>query len=114
MVEFFKSEAGKSQEGRLKQRELIYRIKEKRRFFVAARRKYAYVWQEGRFAEDGAFWGKRLSEPSSVTEVKSGQAMSFQLSTKADFDAFSTAVKKELTDAHFSEEQDFKGPATDE
>src|SRR5262249_4668084 len=61
--DFVKAELAKRQESRLPTREVIYRVDGRRRFYLSCRRKYAYVWQLGRFDGDAAYWQKVLSEP---------------------------------------------------
>jgi hypothetical protein len=98
----------------LRNRELIYRIAGKRRFYVNGRRKYAYVWQEGRFPADDEYWRLRLSDPGTVTAVKGGGGLRFHLSTPSDFESFREAVMHDLLNKDFTEPADFDSPETKE
>lgn len=111
LVAFYKSELEQSAaEEQLRKRALIYRLGGKRRLFVNCRSKYAYVWQEGRFAGDELYWRERLSNRNSVTPVKEGRGLRFHLSTPNDFAAFTAAVRRDLLEKDFSEPEDFQGP----
>jgi hypothetical protein len=104
--DFVRAELVKYQESRLPYRQIIYRIGGKRRFWLNCRTKYAYVWQEGRFEGDDAYWQKRLSEPGHVQQVSEKQGLRFHLTTAADFAAFANAMGNELTNVEFSESAD--------
>ncbi len=93
-------------ESRLSRRQIIYRIGGERRFYLNCRKKYAYVWQRGRFEGDDAYWKKVLSEPGHVLEVNNKRALRFRLTTAADFAAFGNAMNQELTRVEFSEMPD--------
>jgi hypothetical protein len=83
VVEFFRKELSHEHEGRLRYRELVYRIGDKRRFFASCRKKYVYTWQDGRFGGDEDFWRKRLSNPGSVVHVKKDHSgLRFHLITR--------------------------------
>jgi hypothetical protein len=113
LVAFYKAEFEQpATEKRLRNRELIYRIAGKRRLYVNGRRKYAYVWQEGRFPADDEYWRQRLSDPNTVIAVKAGRGLRFHLSTTSDFDAFGKAVRVDLLNKDFTELADFEGPET--
>lgn len=106
--EFFRAELGRQQESRLPYRELIYRVDGKRRFWVSCRRKYAYVWQWGRFETDEAYWRQRLSEPDHVQRVQENRSVRFHLSSVDDFAAFSDALKTEIPRVGFNEGGDLE------
>ena len=53
MIQFFQKQLESGREARLRRRVLHFRIGGKRRWFVAARKSRAYVWQNARF--DGGF-----------------------------------------------------------
>ncbi|MGA3403923.1 MAG: hypothetical protein ABSC95_32340, partial [Acetobacteraceae bacterium] len=111
LVAFYKSELDQpATEKRLRYRELIYRLGGKRHLFVSCRSKYAYVWQEGRFAADNQYWREHLSNPNTVTQVKEGRGLRFHLATTDDFTAFTTAVRHDLLEKEFTEPADFQGP----
>jgi hypothetical protein len=111
LVAFYKSELDQpATEKHLRYRDLIYRLEGKRRLFVGCRSKYAYVWQEGRFAADEQYWRELLSNPNTVTQVKAGRGLRFHLVTTGDFTAFMTAVRHDLIEKDFSEPADFQEP----
>jgi|GEM_PF-5119035 len=79
--------------------QIIYKVEGKRRFFVSARIKWAYVWQEGRIVtkerfdeedenHDFELWKTDLSEKDYVRPVKNGKALRFRLVTAEDFKRF--------------------------
>jgi hypothetical protein len=109
--DFVRAEVDKHQESRLPYRQVIYRIRGKRRFYLSCRRKYAYVYQEGRFEGDDAYWRKVLSEPDHVQQVRNKRVLRFHLTTEADFAAFANAMRHELLKVEFSEPADFDQPA---
>jgi hypothetical protein len=89
---FFAKQVEMKQEAGLRHRQLVYRLNDKRRFFVRCRRKYAYVWQRGRFYGDAAYWRKVLSEPNNVQEVNEKRSLRFHLTKSTDFTAFSKTI----------------------
>lgn len=97
VASFFKQLSDAGQEQYLRKRILRFRVNGKRRWFAAARKKLAYVWQHGRFQGDLEFWKLRLSDPESVSPVKEGECLRFFLLTKQDFDAFLLAAQMELS-----------------
>jgi hypothetical protein len=105
---FFQSELAKQQEARLAYRELIYRKGGKRRFWLSCRKKYAYVWQWGRFGSDVTFWQDRLSEPNHVQPVSNNRGLRFHLGASADFVAFGKAMSEELSEVEFLDSADFQ------
>jgi hypothetical protein len=110
VVDFVQAELAKNQESRLPYREIIYRVDGKRRFYLSCRRKYAYVWQWGRFEGDDALWQKVLSEPRHVRLVSKDRALRFHLTTQGDFAAFADAMAHQVATAEFSEDADFDRP----
>jgi hypothetical protein len=104
--EFVRTELAKHQESRLPYREVIYRIGGKRRFWLSCRKKYAYVWQWGRFEGDDEYWKRVLSEPGHVSQVSEKRGLRFHLTTAADFAAFAKAMGDDLTKVEFSESAD--------
>ena len=113
--DFFRAELAKSRgEPRLPYRELIYRVAGKRRFWLSCRKKYAYVWQGGRFDGDSEYWQKALSEPDHVRQVKDDGAMRFRLTTASDFAAFGSAMNGDLAKIKFAESDDVQQPSGDE
>ena len=63
---------------------------------MAARKKNAYVWQQGRFDDDVEFWKKGLRAPEGVKPVKKGKCLRLFLATKDDFKFFHEAATQSL------------------
>ena len=103
LVAFYKKELAAGQENYLRERSLRYRIAGKRRWFIAARRRSAYVWQHGRFDGDIDFWRSGLNQPDQVKAVKDGACLSFSLSTDQDFQFFRQAATEKLLAAKWTE-----------
>lgn len=101
--DFFQAEVANNQETRLSSREVIYRIDGKRRFWIGCRKKYAYVWQGGRFEGDENYWKGVLSEPDHVQQVREKRDIRFRLTTSADFAAFKDSMGATLKDVEFIE-----------
>lgn len=97
LVSYFQQQIKESREAYLRKRILHYRLEGKRRWFVAARRTKAYVWQQGRFEGDVDFWRARVSNPDDVKPVKDSQRLRFFIATEDDFRRFHQAVTDELT-----------------
>lgn len=93
---FYSQQLAEDCENYLRKRILYFRIDGKRRWFVAARKDRAYVWQYGRFENDMEFWSNSLSDGESVKPVKRNSAAVFYLSTESDFSFFLQAVSKDL------------------
>ena len=110
LKDFVKAELAIGQESRPAHREVIYRIDGKRRFWVGCRRKYAYVWQWGRFNGDDDYWRGILSEPKHVAPVASGGGLRFHLTSASDFPAFRNAITNKIPEVEFSESGDFEKP----
>lgn len=96
VVSYFKQELAANRESYLRKRTLRYRIAGKRRWFMAARNKNAYVWQHGRFGGDVEFWQHSLGKPDDVKPVKSGECLRLFLNTADDFQFFHDAVTEQL------------------
>lgn len=103
VANFFENEIHRGLESRPRYREIIYRTSDKRRFWVSARSKYAYVRQRGRFRKDVTYWQSRLSQAASIGETHDGRSLRFRLETAEDFKAFVSAVRDDLRTAEFSE-----------
>jgi hypothetical protein len=93
IVTLFREELAASRENYLPRRSVRYRVIDKRRWIVRARPRYAYVWQEGRFDGDDAYWRSALSQPNQVKAVAGDKALRFHLSTEGDVKFFRQAVK---------------------
>jgi hypothetical protein len=96
VVTYFKQELSLGRENYLRRRILHYLESGKRRWFMAARQKNAYVWQNARFPGDIEFWQKGLSHPAEVKPVKEGQCLRLFLYTSADFEFFRKSATKTL------------------
>jgi hypothetical protein len=96
VVSYFKQEVATNRESYLRKRILRYRLAGKRRWFIAARKKNAYVWQQGRFDGDVEFWQGKLSQPDDVKPVKNGECLRLFLYTDDDFKSFHHAATEEL------------------
>jgi len=96
VTSYFEKEIDASRESYLRKRILRYRVGGKRRWFLAARNKNAYVWQQGRFEGDIEFWRKGLSDPEVVKPVKDGQCLRLFLETANDFQFFHDAATQKL------------------
>jgi hypothetical protein len=102
VVEFISRELERGRENVLgRRRYLAFRLDGKRRFSVQVRRKYAYVWQSGRFDDDEDFWAQRLGEGAKIQPVKDDRALRFYLATRNQFTAFSDALDGELKHIEF-------------
>ncbi len=96
VVMYFKKEIAANVESYLRKRILRYRVARKRRWFMAARNKNAYVWQHGRFEGDVEFWQHGLSKPDDVKPVKNGECLRLFLNTAEDFQFFHVAATEKL------------------
>lgn len=104
VVEFFKSELKANRESYLRKRILYYRLDGQRRFFIAARTKTAYVWQNRRFPDDEAYWIDKIGKHIDVKPVRNEKALRFFLSQTGDFKQFLDAINKDLPKVEFAEE----------
>ena len=93
---YFEQELAAKRESYLRKRTLRYRIAGKRRWFIAARNRNAYVWQQGRFDSDVEFWQGKLSHPDEVKPVKSGECLRLFLYSDEDFKKFHNAATNGL------------------
>lgn len=113
VADFFRQERAAGQQSDLGSRRVLrYRLADRRRLVVIARKRAAYVWQTGRFQDDVAWWTAKLGAGSQVEPVKGGQCLRFFLSSKADFAAFTVALKTGLPQMEFGE-ADEDGEAAD-
>ena len=60
VVQFYRARLNENWPSRLRRRLLTFEVEGKRRFFMSARTRHAYVWQRGRFDGDEEFWRGRL------------------------------------------------------
>lgn len=106
LAAYFRQEIDNNREDYLAKRILRFRLANKRRWNVSARRKNAYVWQNGRFAGDVEFWAGKLASTADVRPVKEGQCLRFSLESPADFNAFHEAATKGLSSVVWTAEGD--------
>lgn len=103
MVSFFMGCADAKQECNLRRRMLMFRLQNRRRWFVSVRQDYAYVWQRGRFDADMKFWQDALSHPKAVQPVKEGSCLRFSLSSDKDFAFFRKAATCDLQSVEWND-----------
>jgi hypothetical protein len=106
VVSFYRTELEAKQYDYLRRRMLRYSVDDKRRLSVIARRKFAYVWQTGRFANDETFWTKRLGRQIDLQPVKDARSLRFYLRSKKDFERFAAVVKGDLQKVEFLSDGD--------
>lgn len=99
--DFYKAQLAKERESYLLKRTLYYRTNGKRRWWIHARRKIAYVWQFQRFDGDVEFWQSGISDAGSVQPVKDGKCLRFFLHTASDFEFFDTSASVTLVAKDF-------------
>jgi len=104
VVGFFRQELTQGRENHLGYRDLFFRINDRRRFSVGARKSSAYVWQYRRFPDDEKYWAEKIGPHLDVEPVKEGKALRFHLSSAKDFETFRDAVNGDLRDVKFSDE----------
>lgn len=96
LAAFFRQELAAGCDSYLRKRCLRYHDAGRRRWHVDARKTCAYVWQTGRFVGDVEFWQDRLSTPDIVQAVKRNTCLRFWLHTAEDFEAFRSAIAREI------------------
>jgi hypothetical protein len=101
VVKFFQQELSAGRSNNPKYKALRFFIGEKRRFVMNAKRRWARVWQSGRFEDDIDFWTSRLGERCRVSPKWGGRRLRFYLFEEADFMKFKKAVTVELSDTEF-------------
>jgi hypothetical protein len=104
VVDYFQREVAANRERYLRKRIVRYRLGGKRRWFVAARVKKAYVWQNPRFENDIEFWREGLSHPDEVKPVKDGKGLRMFLYTDSDFQFFHESATSKLNDVEWTME----------
>jgi hypothetical protein len=80
---------------------LRFFIGEKRRFAVLMKRKWARVWQSGRFENDIDFWKSRLGEQGKIKPKWNGRRLRFYLYDEDAFKKFKHAATVELLNTEF-------------
>ncbi len=84
-AEYFRQQIESHRESYLRKRIVRYRVAGKRRWFVAARNKNAYVWQQG------------LSTPEDVKPVRRGECLRMFSNTAEEFQFFHRAATEKAS-----------------
>jgi hypothetical protein len=100
---FFRHKLENGRQGNYKNRALRFRIGDRRRFVVYAKRKFARVYQIGRFEEDVGFWKARISAPGEIVSGGGGKRLRFYLHNQTDFKNFESALEKDLIAVEFQD-----------
>jgi hypothetical protein len=108
VVKFFRQELDADRPSNVKYRALRFFIGDRRRFVVSAKRRWARVWQSGRFEDDIEFWRSRLGDQANIKPKWGGRRLRFYLFDELAFNKFKHAVTVELstTEFHGSSEDD--------
>jgi hypothetical protein len=69
-------------------------------------RRWARVWQSGRFEDDVEFWTSRLGERAKVKPLWDGRALRFYLFDEAALNKFKHAAIVELANTEFQRSSD--------
>jgi hypothetical protein len=101
VAKFFRQEVKEGWSNNPKRKAIRFPIGNKRRFVVSAKRKFARVYQSGRFDDDIEFWKSRLGENSRITPIGAGRELRFYLNDDTDFSKFKQAVTTELLNTEF-------------
>jgi hypothetical protein len=101
VVQFFREELGAARSNNPKSKNIRFSIGGKRRFVVYAKRRFARVWQSGRFDGDLEFWKSRVSDRGKVDAMEDGRRLRFYLFEDSDFRNFKHAVTNELSHMEF-------------
>ncbi|MEM1108879.1 MAG: hypothetical protein AAGH99_09340 [Planctomycetota bacterium] len=89
---FFEDELAAGRTNYLPDRSVVFQDRSRNRWYVKVRTEQAYVWQEGRFAQDVGFWQKQLPRDADIRAVQGGRALRFYLNSAEAFQAFRRAV----------------------
>lgn len=103
LVDFYRKELSNGRKGYLYRRILNWSQNGHRRFWMIARKNYAYGWQIGRFEGDLDFWRTRLGgDEKDVAEVgRFNNRVRFRLRTPEQFAAFREATDGPLANKPF-------------
>lgn len=104
VVRFFRERLAQGCPAYLPRRALMFDVAGRRRFFMSARARHAYVWQRGRFDGDLAFWRERLGADCRIGLVADGRAMRVFLATDAQFEGFWRAYNDDMNTKVFHHE----------
>jgi hypothetical protein len=104
VMAFFKSELEKGVENRPTNQDVAYRdAAGRRRYWVAAFKKRAYVSQQGRFEDDIGFWLRTLGADCDPKPIFEGTVLRFYLATAAQFEAFTKFLAEVLPAVEFNQ-----------
>jgi hypothetical protein len=109
VANFFRDEVKGGRSNNPAHKALRFRIGNRRRFVVSAKRKFARVYQSGRFDDDIEFWKSRLGKKADVIPIGGGSELRFYLFDDSDFTKFKRAVTMELSSKEFHGGADEKG-----
>jgi hypothetical protein len=101
LVIYFMQQTDAGRECNLRSRELMFRLGNRRRWFVGARDTHAHVWQRGRFDCDITFWKNGLGHAETVQEVNKETALRFDLFSENDFAFFHESATAKLQTAEW-------------
>jgi len=101
VVSFVRHQLDAGREHYLPKRIIRFRIQGKRRLSVCARKKNAYVWQNGRFVGDEQYWRETIGEHIRLEATKEGECLRFYLISKEDFERFREAVDSSVQGKEF-------------
>ena len=104
VVQFYRERLNESWPSRLRRRVLLFDSNGRRRFWMSARARHAYVWQRGRFEGDESFWRSRLGPEARLGPVADGKALRIFLTTSPEFDAFLRAYRDDIPGKRFIHE----------
>lgn len=99
---FFEAELRNGRPNSVKYRSLNFYIGDKRRFLLYAKRRWARVYQFGRFEDDTEFWNTRLGADGRVSSKANGNALRFYLTSAADLESFKRAADHDLAKTEFT------------
>ena len=103
LVAYFMQQTNAGRECNLRSRELMFRLGNRRCWFVGARDTHAHVWQRSRFDGDITFWKNGLSHPDAVQAVNKERAVRFDLFSENDFAFFHEAATAKLQTMEWKE-----------
>jgi hypothetical protein len=110
VVAYFNQEIKAGREDYLQRRVIHYRDKDKkRRWWIGARPRFAYVGQDCRFDGDIDFWRAGLSHPESIKPVGHDNCIRLHLYTGQDFLFFHQAVTQKLVGMKWT--ATYRGPS---
>ncbi len=96
VVRFYRERLAQGWPSYLPRRALMFEAAGRRRFFMSARARHAYVWQRGRFDGDLAYWRDRLGTDCRMGPVADGRALRLFLSSDTQFESFWRAYTDDI------------------